>query len=209
MRATLEHAESKGETDIPPITVRVFKTKNDITIKISDVGGGISRASSGKIFNYMYSTAPQVWLIPTRGRLAPQLLSCLGRHPWRWRLAGCRTVRRVVTNARPRLRPASVQTICKVNIGVIISLVSRLSLSRYFRGDIQIASVDGYGTDVYVYLQRLSHLAQENLPVYNAVSSAKLRNSATQVHDWTDLPSTQWPWPALTVPNCSRLVFYL
>ena len=60
-----------------------------------------------------------------------------------------------------------------------------------FRGDIKIASVDGYGTDVYVYLQRLSHLAQENLPVYNAVSSAKLRNSATQVHDWTDLPSTQ------------------
>lgn len=58
---------------------------------------------------------------------------------------------------------------------------------RYFKGDIQIASVDGYGTDVYVYLQRLSHMAQENLPVYNAVSSAKLRNIATQVRDWTDL----------------------
>ena len=47
--------------------------------------------------------------------------------------------------------------------------------------------MDGYGTDVYVYLQRLSHMAQENLPVYNAVSSAKLRNIATQVRDWTDL----------------------
>ena len=128
MRATLEHAESKGETDIPPITVRVFKTKNDITIKISDVGGGISRASSGKIFNYMYSTAPQVWLFPTRGRLAPQLLSCLGRHSWRWRLAGCWPLRRVVTNARPRLRPASVQTICKVNIVLIISCITTLSV---------------------------------------------------------------------------------
>ena len=31
---------------------------------------------------------------------------------------------------------------------------------RYFKGDIQIASVDGYGTDVYVYLQSLSHMAQ-------------------------------------------------
>ena len=62
MRATLEHAERKGETEIPPISVRVFKTKNDITIKISDVGGGISRSSSGKIFNYMYSTAPQVYI---------------------------------------------------------------------------------------------------------------------------------------------------
>ena len=62
---------------------------------------------------------------------------------------------------------------------------------KSFRGDIKIASVDGYGTDVYVYLQRLSHLAQENLPVYNAVSSAKLRNSATQVNDWTDLGNMQ------------------
>ena len=59
-------------------------------------------------------------------------------------------------------------------------------LPRYFKGDIQIASVDGYGTDVYVYLQRLSHMAQENLPVFNAMSSAKLKNVATQVPDWTD-----------------------
>ena len=66
-----------------------------------------------------------------------------------------------------------------------------LKLFTDSRGDIKIASVDGYGTDVYVYLQRLSHLAQENLPVYNAVSSAKLRNSATQVNDWTHLGSSQ------------------
>merc|ERR1739845_81191 len=62
--------------------------------------------------------------------------------------------------------------------------LSRL-YARYFKGDIQIASVDGYGTDVYVYLQRLSHMAQENLPVFNAVSSAKLQNISTQVPDWT------------------------
>ena len=46
--------------------------------------------------------------------------------------------------------------------------------------------MDGYGTDVYVYLQRLSQMAQENLPVFNAVSSAKLKNISTQVPDWTD-----------------------
>jgi hypothetical protein len=34
---------------------------------------------------------------------------------------------------------------------------------------------------VYVYLQRLSSLAQENLPIFNAVSSAKLTNTAIQV----------------------------
>ena len=67
----------------------------------------------------------------------------------------------------------------------IIYKVGYISIYRYFKGDIQIASVDGYGTDVYVYLQSLSHMATENLPVYNAVSSARLQSIATQVPDWT------------------------
>jgi len=63
--------------------------------------------------------------------------------------------------------------------------LSRL-YARYFKGDLQIASVHGYGTNVYVYLQRLSHMAQENIPVYNTRSSSRLKNVATQVPDWTD-----------------------
>jgi len=156
MRATLEMSQENAGNEISPIEVRVYKTKNDITIKISDLGGGISRSSSGKIFNYMYSTAPQV-IIPEGG----------GSYG-----AGL-----------------SAETLPMHGLGYGLPL-SRL-YARYFRGDIKIASVDGYGTDVYVYLQRLSHLAQENLPVYNAVSSAKLRNSATQVNDWTDLGNMQ------------------
>ena len=60
MRATCEFSEKKGQTELPYIRLKIYKTKHDITIKISDCGGGIPRASSGKIFNYMYSTAPQV-----------------------------------------------------------------------------------------------------------------------------------------------------
>ena len=78
----------------------------------------------------------------------------------------------------------SAETLPMHGLGYGLPL-SRL-YARYFKGDIQIASVDGYGTDVYVYLQRLSHMAQENLPVFNAVSSAKLKNISTQVPDWTD-----------------------
>jgi len=62
MRATCEFSEQKELSELPYIRVRIFKTRNDITIKISDLGGGINRTSSGKIFNYMYSTAPQVAL---------------------------------------------------------------------------------------------------------------------------------------------------
>ena len=65
-------------------------------------------------------------------------------------------------------------------------------------GDIKLASVDGYGTDTYIYLQvlsrfqicpvlilnslqRISSMAVENLPVFNSVSKDKLMNIATQV----------------------------
>ena len=63
MRATCEFAEKKGHAELPYIRLKIYKTKHDITIKISDCGGGIPRAASGKIFNYMYSTAPQVRII--------------------------------------------------------------------------------------------------------------------------------------------------
>ena len=86
-----------------------------------------------------------------------------------------------------------------------ISLNSQLSwfiltlfIIRYFMGDIKLASVDGYGTDTYIYLQvlsrfqiclvlilnslqRISSMAVENLPVFNSVSKDKLMNIATQV----------------------------
>ena len=32
-----------------------------------------------------------------------------------------------------------------------------MAVSRYFKGDIVMASVDGHGTDTYVYLQVLYH----------------------------------------------------
>ena len=62
MRASNEFAETQGLSDLPPITCQIFKTVDDITIKISDQGGGINRATRGRIFEYMFSTAPEVRL---------------------------------------------------------------------------------------------------------------------------------------------------
>ena len=83
MRATCETAERRQIHELPHIrcpidknlkkiiyasfssSCRIFKTKDDITIKISDRGGGMSRRVRRKIFNYMYSTAPKVILLQT------------------------------------------------------------------------------------------------------------------------------------------------
>jgi len=152
MRATCEFSERKLLSELPFIRVRIYKTEDDITIKISDRGGGMNRKTRGKIFKYMFSTAPQVNLPSSGGSYGAGL---------------------------------TAETLPMHGLGYGLPL-SRL-YARYFKGDIKIASVDGYGTDAYIYLQRLSHMAQENLPVFNAVSSAKLKSVATQVPDcWTD-----------------------
>eukprot|EP00092_Neocalanus_flemingeri_P037478 GFUD01040810.1.p1 GENE.GFUD01040810.1~~GFUD01040810.1.p1 ORF type:complete len:537 (+),score=104.71 GFUD01040810.1:69-1613(+) len=58
MRATVEtHWERKY--DLPPITAIVCQSDEDFTIKISDQGGGVSRANMDKLFFYLYSTTPQ------------------------------------------------------------------------------------------------------------------------------------------------------
>ena len=170
MRATCEFSQSKEEQTLPPIKVKIFKTKHDITIKISDLGGGIPRESSGKVFNYMYSTAPKVsWIYC-------QLFV------WWTNLTQFQV--NISESGGSYGAGLSSENLPMHGLGYGLPL-SRL-YARYFNGDLQIASVDGHGTNVYVYLQRLSHRAQENIPVYNARSSARLKNVATQVHDWTD-----------------------
>ena len=56
---------------------------------------------------------------------------------------------------------------------------------RYFGGDIKIASCDGYGTDAYIYLKALETDAKETLPIFNASSSSKIKDTKNQVEDWT------------------------
>lgn len=45
--------------DVPPIKVTIAQGKEDISVKISDRGGGIARSQVDQLFKYMYSTAPQ------------------------------------------------------------------------------------------------------------------------------------------------------
>lgn len=53
----METHQESGE--IPPIKVTISKGKEDISVKISDRGGGIARSQVDQLFKYMYSTAPQ------------------------------------------------------------------------------------------------------------------------------------------------------
>ncbi|XP_060173968.1 pyruvate dehydrogenase (acetyl-transferring) kinase, mitochondrial-like [Lycium barbarum] len=100
----------------PPIRIIVADGLEDVTIKVSDEGGGIPRSGLPKIFTYLYSTA---------------------RNP-----------------LDEHFTTADVATACTMaGYGYGIP-ISRL-YARYFGGDLQIISMEGYGTDAYLHLSRL------------------------------------------------------
>ncbi|VDM54677.1 unnamed protein product [Angiostrongylus costaricensis] len=66
MRATVEH--HGVDDDLPEIKVFVVRGHADLSIKICDRGGGVSRTILEQLFNYMYSTAPPP---PRDGTQAP------------------------------------------------------------------------------------------------------------------------------------------
>lgn len=55
MRAVMETHENCP----PPILVNIVRGREDVSVKMSDRGGGIARSVSELLFKYMYSTAPR------------------------------------------------------------------------------------------------------------------------------------------------------
>jgi len=123
LRAVVERYGHDKEDEIPPIKVIVVEGKEDITIKISDEGGGIARSAIPLIWTYMYTTM--------EGQHIDQDFQASDFHA---PMAG---------------------------FGYGLPL-SRL-YARYFGGDLRLISMDGFGTDVYIHLNRLSS-SREPLP---------------------------------------------
>jgi pyruvate dehydrogenase kinase 2/3/4 len=103
-----------SDRDTPPIRIIVADGLEDVTIKISDEGGGIPRSGLPKIFTYLYSTADNSQIENYEGSDDGVIMAGYG---------------------------------CGLPI-------SRL-YARYFGGDLQIISMEGYGTDAYLHLSRL------------------------------------------------------
>ena len=69
-----------------------------------------------------------------------------------------------------------------------------LVYARYFIGDLTLSSIEGYGTEVFVYLQALESEAKERLPVYHETGSKKIYEAKLTPLDWTQHKSDNFPW---------------
>eukprot|EP00210_Caulerpa_lentillifera_P006044 g5776.t1 len=107
----------------PSIRIVVAEGFEDVTIKVSDEGGGIPRSGVPQIWTYLYSTAKSpLRNIQRDGTEAPAVLAGYG-------------------------------------YGLPISRL----YARYFGGELQVLSMEGYGTDAYLHLNRLGNF-REPLP---------------------------------------------
>uniref|UniRef100_A0AAQ4Q188 Protein-serine/threonine kinase n=1 Tax=Gasterosteus aculeatus aculeatus TaxID=481459 RepID=A0AAQ4Q188_GASAC len=137
MRATVETHETSPA--LPPIKVRVSLGTEDLTIKMSDRGGGVPLRKIERLFSYMYSTAPSP-VHMDNSRNAP--------------LAG-------------------------FGYGLPISRL----YAKYFQGDLQLYSMEGYGTSAVIYLKALSSESVERLPVFNK-SALRHYQTSIEADDW-------------------------
>ncbi|KAE9991751.1 hypothetical protein Vi05172_g7942 [Venturia inaequalis] len=116
LRAVVE-AHGQDKEDFPVTKVIVAEGKEDITIKITDEGGGIPRSAIPLVWTYMYTTVDQT----------PNLDPDFNKSDFKAPMAG-------------------------FGYGLPISRL----YARYFGGDLKLISMEGYGTDVYLHLNRLS-----------------------------------------------------
>ncbi|KAK9462675.1 pyruvate dehydrogenase kinase [Lipomyces oligophaga] len=116
LRAVVE-THGADASEFPPVKLIVAEGKEDITIKISDEGGGIPRSAIPLVWTYMYTTVQST----------PSLDPDENNSDFKAPMAG---------------------------FGYGLPL-SRL-YARYFGGDLKLISMEGYGTDVYLHLNRLS-----------------------------------------------------
>lgn len=129
MRATVEEAIKNGEKvtrkDLPTVVAVVSGSSEEICVKISDKGGGMPKSELDSIWDYGYSTAEPAHTGSTLDKEA-----------------GTSGAKKDVNKLTP---------MHGFGFGLPLSRV----YAQYFGGDLQVNSMLGYGTDVYLKLNRL------------------------------------------------------
>lgn len=82
-----------------------------------------------------------------------------------------------------KISPPMMNTVPLAGYGYGLPL-SRL-YARYFGGDLEIYSSEGWGTDAVIYLHAFAGDAKERLPVYHETGSKKIYEAQLTASDWT------------------------
>jgi len=145
--------------DMPPITVIVSGDENVSSIRIGDEGGGIPLRSLDHVWSYLYSTAEPVDCPITRASVdAPSDIRRLD-DPSR---GSCDMPDTLINNLND-MQEAHNMVMHSPLAGLGCGLPLSRLYAKYLGGKVELQTLPRYGTDVFVYLNRLGNFS-ENLP---------------------------------------------
>ncbi|GBG34078.1 Pyruvate dehydrogenase acetyl-transferring kinase, mitochondrial [Hondaea fermentalgiana] len=137
-----------GPDGLPPVLVAISGGREDVVIKVSDEGGGIPRSEMAKIWSYEYTTIPDEDVRSSEEA---------NEAPVDSDEANIDASATVDEDEEPITFRSNF---VGMGYGLPISRV----FARYFGGDLKIMSTEGWGTDAYIYINRLESAAVETLP---------------------------------------------
>ena len=148
LRATMEtHMNHTNTASLPPVHVTIADgmTNEDVVIKIADCGGGIPRSQMDSIWSYLFTTAD------------PKIQELFVGQ-------GLNSNNNTTTTTTTLNNNGPAHTYEAPLAGLGYGLPISRSYCRYFGGDLDIISMEGYGTDTFVYLKRLGD-SKEPVPI--------------------------------------------
>eukprot|EP00484_Ammonia_sp_Unknown_P024444 CAMPEP_0197022998 /NCGR_PEP_ID=MMETSP1384-20130603/3786_1 /TAXON_ID=29189 /ORGANISM="Ammonia sp." /LENGTH=464 /DNA_ID=CAMNT_0042451135 /DNA_START=241 /DNA_END=1635 /DNA_ORIENTATION=+ len=155
LRATMEfHGEEAGNgNDINVIVIN--SNDGDVTLKIADTGGGISRTEMSKIWLYSYTKARE----SKKHRVDMKRVNGIGGREEEGTQIElltnvCKIDKYSVTNNPYYIGAVMHENVPMYGLGYGLPLVK--AYSEYFGGSCKIHSIDGYGTDAYLFLPSLT-----------------------------------------------------
>ncbi|KAF8165319.1 branched-chain alpha-ketoacid dehydrogenase [Crassisporium funariophilum] len=150
MRAT--HLKHQGEPSLPPIQVTIVAGEHDVGIRISDQGGGLLVAqkhvsipsdlfSFSHVRNAMRLEDSRLGALRTASLSEHGLRATVDEQVGRWQNVAVKN-----------LDGTGSQTLHqRIGIGLPMSYI----YATYFGGSLELVSLDGWGTDVYLRLPKL------------------------------------------------------
>ncbi|KAI9500639.1 [Pyruvate dehydrogenase (acetyl-transferring)] kinase isozyme 2 [Coemansia spiralis] len=163
LRATVEHHK---RTPLPVVKLIMSSGDEDVTFKISDEGGGIPLSRVDAIWSYLGTTKsqPSTEHPPT---------SCANA------VAKKRAVRNSALSSITVMNRAADMPLFGAGEGLPMTR----QIARYFGGDLDLVSMEGVGTDMYLHLSRsrnaIEHAHDLHTMLESAVPEGSTVNGAT------------------------------
>eukprot|EP00922_Rhytidocystis_sp_ex-Travisia-forbesii_P005637 GHVS01008191.1.p1 GENE.GHVS01008191.1~~GHVS01008191.1.p1 ORF type:complete len:628 (-),score=144.66 GHVS01008191.1:111-1802(-) len=148
---TSKQYETPGR--MSPVQIILSGDEQEVAIKIADQGGGLPREAVSKVWSYLYTTAESVQMEQFK---SPSSLATRDGADVRGNMG---MLDAIAANALP-----------KSNVSPLAGFGCGLPLSRlyayYLGGSLQLMSMPLYGTDVYLFLNKIGD-AEELIPPFH------------------------------------------